>query len=92
MATAIGVSEASVSRFRRGQAQLKPESKEGELGLLLLRVFRSLDALVGGDAGQLRSWMHAEHRHLAGTPVALIQRVEGLVRVVEYLDAMRGTL
>ena len=84
-------SEASVSRLSR-QRGLDPDSKEGELALLFLRVYRSLDALVGGDDARARDWLHAENAHLSGRPVERIRTVEGLVDVVQYLDAMRGRL
>jgi len=45
LAIIIGSSEASVSRMQHGRG-LDPESKEGELALLFLRLYRSLDALV----------------------------------------------
>ena len=61
-----------------------------ELAALFLRLFRSLDALVGGDETRSRAWMHAHNHHLNGTPAELVRSVSGLVHVVEYLDAMRG--
>src|SRR2546428_584415 len=67
-----------------------PPAEEGELAILFIRMFRSLDALVGGDVDSARKWLHAENSHLAGVPARLIQTVTGLVDVVEYLDAMRG--
>ena len=91
LALVIGSSEASVSRLQTGRG-LDPESKEGELALLFLRVFRSLDALVGGDESQARAWLHAHNDHLRGVPAARMTSVEGLVDVVQYLDAMRGRL
>jgi hypothetical protein len=91
LAAIIGASEASVSRLQHGHP-LEPESKEGELALLLLRVFRSLDALVGGDDAKAREWLHAGNLHLGGVPADRIRSVEGLVDVVQYLDAMRGRL
>jgi hypothetical protein len=66
------------------------ESKEGELGLLFLRVFRSLDALVGGNLEQARAWLRAENDHLRGVPLQRMHKVEGLVDVADYLDALRG--
>ena len=89
MAATLGVSEATVSRLARGR-QVDPRSKEGELAVLLVRLFRSLDSLVGGDAGQARAWMHARNVHLGGTPSEMIRSVHGLIRVTEYLDALRG--
>lgn len=92
LAQAVGVSEATVSRWFRGQGQIGPNSKEGELALLIIRIFRSLDALLGGNERQVEAFMRADNRDLGGSPHALIGRVEGLVHVVTYLDAMRGKL
>src|ERR1043165_7208992 len=91
LALIIGSSEASVSRLAR-QRGLDPESKEGELALLFLRVYRSLDALVGGDDARAREWITAPNAHIGGVPIERMTTVEGLVDVVQYLDAMRGRL
>jgi hypothetical protein len=91
LAEVIGTSEASVSRLSGGR-RIDPASKEGELALLFLRLFRSLDALVGGDDAQARAWLHAANTHLNGVPAERIRRVEGLVDVIQYLDGMRGRL
>jgi hypothetical protein len=88
LATLLGVSASTVSRF--AQRPLDPRSKEGELALLFVRLYRSLDALVGGQDEAARSWMHSENDHLGGPPARLVQTVTGLVHVLEYLDAMRG--
>ena len=91
LAAIIGSSEASVSRLRSGRG-LDPATKEGELALLLVRLYRGLDALVGGDDTAARAWLHATNRHVNGIPAHRILSVEGLVDVVQYLDAMRGRL
>lgn len=91
LAEVLGSSEASISRLARGR-RIDPTTKEGELALLLIRLYRSLDALVGGDDAKARAWLHAENTHVAGVPAERIRRVEGLVDVVGYLDAMRGRL
>src|SRR5919198_5752183 len=90
LARVLGVSEASVSRLSAGARTVDPQSKEGELALLLVRVYRSLDALVGTDAAQRHVWLHGHNRALNGRPIDLIQRTAGLVNVVAYLDAMRA--
>lgn len=92
LATAIGVSEASVSRMAHGAATLKPGSKEAELAMLLVRCFRALDALVGGNDEQRRGWMAAYNRALNGVPRDLVTTAQGLVRTVAYLDHMRAPL
>ena len=91
LAETIGISEATLSRLRGGKA-IEPDSKQGELALLFLRLFRSLDALMGGNETKARAWLRAENLHLGGVPVQRMRRVEGLVDVVQYLDAMRGRL
>ena len=91
MAAVLGISEASASRMARARS-LDPQGKPGELALLFVRVWRSLDALVGGDAERARRWLHAGNRAVSGVPAERIRSVAGLVHVAEYLDAMRGKL
>ena len=91
LAAIIGSSEASVSRLQNGRG-LDPDSKEGELALMFVRLYRSLDALIGGDDVKARAWLIAVNDHLGGVPAERIRTVEGLVDVVQYLDAMRGRL
>lgn len=91
LAAVLGASEASVSRLSKGRL-IEPGTKEGELALLFLRLFRSLDALVGGEEAKARAWLHADNQHLGAPPVERMRGVEGLVDVVQYLDAMRGRL
>ena len=45
---------------------------------------------MGGDEGQARQWLHTPNRHLNGVPAERIVNVQGLVDVVQYLDAVRG--
>lgn len=73
--------------FSRG---LDPESKSGELALLLIRSYRSLAALVGGDVATMRHWMYTANRDTGGVPAEQVRSVQGLLRVTEYLDAMRS--
>ncbi len=85
----LGMDRSSVARMKK-RGQLDPQAKVGELALLLIRVYRSLFALVGDDPAALRHWMQTENLHLGGVPAQMITRVEGLSRVLQYLDAMRG--
>ena len=82
----IGLNRSSVSRLQ----SLDPQSKTGELALLLVRVYRALYAMVGGDGDAMRHWLRTGNSHLGGAPLQLMSSVQGLIRVVEYLDAIRG--
>lgn len=89
LAKVIGVSTATASRLVGGRYQLQPESKEWDFALLLVRLFRSLDSIVGTQEAA-RAWLNSENRALAAAPIELIEQTEGLVRVVQYLDASRA--
>jgi transcriptional regulator with XRE-family HTH domain len=91
LAAVLGSSEASVSRLQHGRG-IDPVTKTGELALLFLRLYRGLDALVGGEDESARAWLHAHNDHLGGVPAERIRTVEGLVDAVQYLDGMRGRL
>lgn len=90
LARTVGLSEPTVSRILKGAKAIDPASKEGELALLLVRVYRSLDALVGTDDGKRQLWMNSHHKVLGGKPIQLVQKAEGLVATLHYLDGMRA--
>ena len=90
LARTIGLSEPTVSRIINGEKTLDPRSKEGELGLLLVRVYRSLDALVGTDDAKRIAWMNSHNKALGGKPANLVQKAEGLVATLNYLDGIRA--
>lgn len=81
----IGRDRSSISR-----SGVNPHSKSGELAMCLIRIYRSLFALVGGDAEHMRHFMRTENRGTGGVPQEQIHRVSGLIGVMQYLDAMRG--
>ena len=90
LAPMLGVSRATVSRIAAGAHSLAPDQKAWELAALFVRLFRSLDALVGSNEGQARAWLNSENVALGAVPRTLLASAEGLVRVVQYLDAARG--
>ena len=89
LAKILGVSPATITRLYAGSYQLEPHRKEWEFGLLFVRLFRSLDSIVGEESSA-RKWLDSDNRALNGRPIELISNTEGLVRVVHYLDASRG--
>ena len=80
----IGKDRTSITRG------LDPSSKAGELALLLVRCYRSLFVLVGGRPEDMRHWMHTANRDIGSVPAEAVKSVQGLTRVLEYLDGMRG--
>jgi hypothetical protein len=90
LAAVLGLSEATVSRMGAGTYQLAADSKPYELAVLFLRLFRSLDAITGGDSRVAREWLRGENTALGAPPMTLIESVSGLVSVVAFLDAHRA--
>lgn len=90
LATVIGVSEATVSRMKRGDFGLDPGTKPFELAVLFVRLFRSLDAIAGGDEKVAASWLANPNTVLDARPIEKVQTVSGLVDVIDYLDARRA--
>ena len=92
LADIIGVSEATMSRIANGQKSLEPGTKPWQLAALFVRLFRSLDAIVGSDDTAARAWLRSENLALGGVPLELIRDPAGLVRTVDYLDAARARI
>jgi hypothetical protein len=88
----LGLSDATISRLASGTYTLDPGSKPYELALLLVRLFRSLDAMVGGEEEPMRSWMRAPNAALAGIPADKVRTVTGLVETVAHVDAARARI
>ena len=68
LARILGVSEATASRLVAGSYRLSSaRTKEWELALLLVRLFRSLDALWGHEAAA-HTWLSSDNLALAARP------------------------
>lgn len=92
LARILGISPATASRLCAGNYLLNPaKEKEWEFALLLVRLFRSLDAVLGHE-DSAQQWLTGHNLALNGRPVDLIETAEGLVRVLHYLDAHRGRI
>lgn len=90
LARAVGLSESTVSRMASGTRQLDVGSKPAELAALVIRVYRSLDALVGNSDRHRRLWMDSYNRAFNAAPREAIATAEGLARIVAYLDGARA--
>lgn len=89
----LGLSPATITRLYARSYDLSPSKKEWDYGVLLVRLFRSLDALVGGSHEDARAWMNSKNKGLADQkPADLVEKTEGLVSVVHYLDTCRGII
>ncbi|MDP5052362.1 MAG: MbcA/ParS/Xre antitoxin family protein [Congregibacter sp.] len=81
----IGRDRTSIDR-----AGIDPQSKSGELAIFVIRIYRSLYALMGGDVDNMRHFMRTSNRGTGGVPLEQMSNIQGLLRVCAYLDAMRA--
>jgi len=76
--------------FEQSRAHSRIDLHTQRMIALVLRLHRSLSALVGDDTALMRHWINTANRHTGGVPREQLQDPEQLVELVQYLDAMRG--
>jgi len=88
LAKVLGFETWGLSRLKN-KGTLSPHSKQGELALLLIRVYQSVHALAGGDPVWIKHFMRSTNTMTKGIPAEQIQTVTGLYDVLGFVDAMR---
>jgi len=91
LAQVLGLSESVISRMRSGGYVLE-RGKAFELAVLFVRLYRSLDAIVNGEETSAREWMKHQNLALGARPIDLIQKVHGLIDVIQYLETRRAVV
>lgn len=70
------------------QPELDPNSKQGKLALLLIRLYQALHALTGGDQAAMKIFLTSENRVTIGIPIHQIEIMSGLISVVNFVEAI----
>ena len=91
LAAVLGVHRTAISRLKQSPS-LDPKSKQGELALLFVRLGRGLFALTGGDSDWMKHFMRTPNKVTGGVPLEQISRIEGLIRVLQFVDGVRGKI
>lgn len=89
LASVLGVHRTAISRLKQKQS-LDPASKQGEIALLVIRIARALFALTGGDADWIKHFMRTHNKVTGAVPAKQIESIQGLMTVVQFVDAIRG--
>lgn len=92
LAAVVGLSPASLTRMKKGEFALEAGTKPFELAILFVRLFRSLDAIAGGDERIARAWLASPNTALDAAPIDKIRTIPGLMDVIAYLDARRAVV
>lgn len=90
LGTILGLSAPTISRMKRGETALDPASKSFEAGQFLVRLFRSLDAMLGSDDGAAKRWLETPNLDLEAKPIDEIETMHGLITVCDYVDFYRA--
>ncbi|QEY17512.1 XRE family transcriptional regulator [Cellvibrio sp. KY-GH-1] len=91
LAAVLGIHRTAISRLKQNPA-LDPKSKQGELALLLIRIARALFALTGGDKDWIKHFMHNPNQVTGGVPAKQMESIQGLMQVLNFVDALRGKI
>lgn len=87
----IGASQPTASRMLNGKTFIHENTKEWELAVHFVRLYRSLSSMVGGNDELARAWLKSPNKAFGDRqPLASIKRVDGLLYACEYLDAHRA--
>jgi len=89
LAATLGIHRTAISRLKQSQS-LDPKSKQGEIALLVIRIARALFALTGGDKEWIKHFMKTHNKITGDVPAEQIKSIQGLMTVVQFVDAIRG--
>lgn len=89
LSSALEISTDELCDFRLGSNQLVENTKSFIRAVYLIRVYRSIFAIMGGDELVMHQWMKSPDTALDAIPIEIISTWEGLESVINYLDARR---
>jgi putative toxin-antitoxin system antitoxin component (TIGR02293 family) len=90
LAKIVGTRDADVARLFAGEYRLSRERRdEWNRATQFVRLYRSLNSVFGQDP-TARKWLEGTNTALNDKPMNMIQSVDGLAKVLDYLDAHRG--
>lgn len=89
LAAILGVSLPTISRLKT-KLKLDPNSKQGELALLLIKLYIVLYDLNGGDLDWIHHFLNSKNQVTGGIPIRQIETARGLVLVLQFVEAIRN--
>jgi len=84
----LGVNELTLTQNM--QKGFLPNTKTYEVQLHFIKMYCSLFTMSGGDSDLMFHWFHFENQVLSGVPASLCLSLDGLLKVIQYLDRMQG--
>ena len=91
LASVIGVHCDTISSFK-ANPELDPVTKQGELAILLIDIYRAVYVLSGGDSEWIHYFMNSYNEATKGVPIEQIQTISGLTTVLHFVDSVRAKM
>lgn len=92
LSTLAAILDYPVSRIEAAGEGLRllPNSVAFAKAVTFIRMYRSLDSLMGGDEYSARTWLTSRNTSLQARPVDLLATQDGFQNVINYLDSRRA--
>ena len=81
----LGLNDTTITQLKVN-GELDSLSKAGQRALQLIKIFKLLHILSGGDVDWMRHFMQKHNSLTGGVPVEQIKSEEGLVKVTQCLQ------
>lgn len=88
----IGVKESEILKMKEKSQCLETKSKPFELAILVIRLFKQVDAMFGGDIKVMVQWLRSFNTAIGDVPAVKIASITGLYDVVAYLEGRHGAI
>lgn len=85
----LGMHRTAISRLKQCPS-LDPQTKAGELALLVVRVALALHTLTGGDREWMEHFIRTPNKITGGVPAKQMETIHGLANVLQCVDAICG--
>lgn len=88
LAAVLGLHRSAISRLKH-RPNINPDSKQGELALMLIRIYRALHALTDGNPKWMQHFMREPNSLTGDIPARQIQEIGGLMRVMFCVESLQ---
>lgn len=88
LAVILGISEPAINKLR-SEYQIDPFSQQGERALSVIRLFKALYDLSGGDQEWIQQFLNTKNRVTGGIPLKQIETAHGLVAVLQFVETIQ---
>lgn len=88
LAVILGTSELAIQKLRL-KGQLEPFSQQGEKALLIIRLFKALYNLSGGDQECIQQFLNTRNRVTGGIPIKQIETNHGFVACLQFVETIQ---